>query len=178
MHIYASYVPANSPPPYSLRLWYKEPHHQENDDLPPTPKECDDVWNKKNSDAENSQVNLVLQIMLSDLEESENYTEYDSNYQQPSRHAVMRTRRLLQDSAYNIGHDIPLGTLLPDGNGGIRIEWIRHTRELSLMVPNAPGGREYLYHEEGSIYKAEYDVTSRLLAQWLEWLESGNPEEK
>ncbi len=119
-----------------------------------------------------------LQTMLDDLSECKTSPDYDTNYQQPTSYAVTRTQNLLQDSSAILGNDLPLGTLLPDGNGGIRIEWIRSVRELSVMVPAKADGKEYLYHEEDTDYKVEHNLTPHSLAQWLRWLESDTPKEK
>lgn len=125
-----------------------------------------------------SNVDSALQSLLNDLKECANDSDYDDNYLTPTPYAMERTKSLLSESAILIQSEMPLGTLFPDGNGGIRIEWIRPNRELRLMTLAEKGGRDYLYHEEGEEYKAEFVVTPQLLAHWLKWLDckDGNGE--
>jgi hypothetical protein len=62
--------------------------------------------------------------------------------------------------------EIPHGYASTDSEGGVRIEWIRPTSSIHLVVPATSGCPAYIYHEVGDAYATE-PATAERLARWL-----------
>ncbi len=85
--------------------------------------------------------------------------------------AAARTRAFLESAAVSL-NAVPLGTVAADGDGGLRIEWIRLDRELRLVVSASASGRSYLYYEQSESYGADYAPSAGELSRRLRWLEA------
>ncbi len=87
----------------------------------------------------------------------------------PTQHAFDRSVCLLVDAAIEANRQqrqIPSGCVSTDSEGGVRIEWIRPTASVHLVVPAARNDVAYVYHQVGDDYATE-DVTPGLLAYCL-----------
>lgn len=96
--------------------------------------------------------------------------DYDDEFHIPTGSASSRMRDLLEGASGHLRTALPLGTMYADGDGGLRLEWIRPDRELRLVVSASPEGRSYIYHEKGDEYAADYSPTVDALGRWLSWL--------
>lgn len=101
--------------------------------------------------------------------------DYDDDFFSPTESAAARMRGFLEGVSGLLTTALPSGTLYADGDGGLRLEWIRPNRELRLVISAFPQGRSYIYHEQGDEYAADYSPTVSELGKWLNWLESPNP---
>ena len=117
--------------------------------------------------------NAGLKILLTDLATLLQSQDYNDEFIRPTRHALTRTWNILRDASVFTTGPFPVGTIFPDGDGGLRIEWIRPSRELRLAVSAQPDGKAYIYHELGDRYDVDYRVTPNILAFWLNWLNEG-----
>ena len=109
--------------------------------------------------------------MTTDVCALENDTEmYDADCIKPTSYAFARMRELLTQSAKCTQSDFPLGTVYPDGSGGLRVDWVRSEKELRLIVPSAEGGRQYIWYLHGMEHALIEDVSAQLLGHWLDWL--------
>src|SRR5262249_17383727 len=89
-----------------------------------------------------------LQELLSDLGELFRDSEdYNEDFLKPTESALTIAWKLLTEAGKHVDGRFPAGTVYPDGNGGLRIEWIRPSRELRLVVRPDAGDRHYIYHE-------------------------------
>ena len=91
----------------------------------------------------------------------------------PTRHAFDRSVDLLVDAAIEANHRqrrIPAGCVSTDSEGGVRIEWIRPTGSVHLVVPAARDPVAYVYHQVDNDYATE-DATPERLAYWLRRIE-------
>jgi hypothetical protein len=64
-----------------------------------------------------------------------------------------------------------------DGYGGIRMSWIRETREVRAVIPpNAVPGtrRRYIYWDSGEKYGSVPNFTPSSLRAWLAWLQEAH----
>jgi hypothetical protein len=61
---------------------------------------------------------------------------------------------------------IPNGCASTDAEGGIRIEWVRPTSGVRLVVPANSDSDAYIYHEVGNDFDTE-PATAEALARWL-----------
>ena len=111
---------------------------------------------------------LNLEILLSDLGALLRSVDYNEEFSKPTEYAINTAWSLLVE-ANQIRGSLPLGTIYPDGTGGIRIEWIREGIELRSIIPADDQGRGYIYHETGNQYEADYSVSGNNLSYWLEW---------
>jgi hypothetical protein len=110
--------------------------------------------------------------LLSDLaglfRDSEDYNE---DFLRPSESALSTAWRMLTDTRAQLDQPFPPGTVYADGNGGLRIEWIRPSRELRLIVRSGEADPHYIYHEFGDLYGTDYVLSAGNLAYWLRWLD-------
>ena len=87
----------------------------------------------------------------------------------PTQHAFDRSACLLIAAAIEVKHQqrqIPAGCVSTDSEGGVRIEWIRPTVSVHLVVPAGRDRVAYVYHEVDNDYATE-DATPERLAYWL-----------
>jgi hypothetical protein len=68
-----------------------------------------------------------------------------------------------------IGADFPAPEFVPDGEGGIDIEWSNNARHLTLSCRATAGQNDYIYWEENGVYDAK-DFSLALLISQLKWL--------
>ena len=109
--------------------------------------------------------------MLDQLDVLTQAQEYDGDSLPPTQEAASRMRSLLEGASEFLSAAFPLGTLAADGDGGLRLEWIRPGRELRLIVAASERGRSYLYHEAGADYGADYAPDAEKLGRGLNWLD-------
>lgn len=109
--------------------------------------------------------------MIADLQSLENDTEmYDEDCIKPTSYAFARMRELLTRSLGFILSTFPLGTVYPDGSGGMRIDWVHSEKELRLIVPSTESGRQYIWYLCGMEHALVEEVSAQTLGHWLNWL--------
>lgn len=114
-----------------------------------------------------------LSEMLDQLASLMQTEEGNEEFLAPTPQAAARMRALLE-GASEFGPDaFPQGTICADGDGGLRLEWIRPRRELRLVIAASAQGRSYLYHEAGDDYGADYAPDAEKLGRRLDWLRFG-----
>lgn len=88
----------------------------------------------------------------------------------PSDVAFDRAVELLVDASVTLSVDhsgrVPFGSVSPDFEGGLRIEWVRPDASVHLVL-NRDGNDEYIYHEQGEAFGTDDPVTPTRLASWL-----------
>ena len=108
---------------------------------------------------------LIQQLVeLRNDEENDEYGSLRAN-----KHAFDAACDLLTDAAIESaphGRQIPYGCVSTDSEGGIRIEWVRETASVHLIIPASAERDGYVYHEEGTQYGTE-PATTESLARWL-----------
>lgn len=95
---------------------------------------------------------------------------YDEDFIAPSAYAYECARDFMFAAFNSFGCKLPVPFYVPDGEGGIRIEWEQGARELRLICPASDSQSPYLYHEEGSDYEVDEQVTDSVLRERLRWL--------
>ncbi len=113
-----------------------------------------------------------LSDLLNQLDLLAEAEDYDDDFQPPTESSVARMRDFLENADGPLKVAFPVGTVYADGDGGLRLEWIRPDRELRLVVSASPQGRTYLYHEQGDDYGADYAPSDGKVIRWLTWLAS------
>jgi hypothetical protein len=113
-----------------------------------------------------------LNALLNQLDALMEAKDYDNDFLPPTENAAARMRGFLEDASGHLKTALPLGTMCADGDGGLRLEWVRPDHELRLVVSASPEGRSYIYHEQGSDYAADYSPTADSLSYRLNWLGS------
>lgn len=109
--------------------------------------------------------------MSEDLQALELETElYDEDCIKPTSYAFAHMRNLLTQACMYVCIGFPLGTAYPDGDGGLRVDWVHSEKELRLIVPSEESGRQYIWHMNGMDHSLTEDVTAKNLGYWLDWL--------
>ncbi len=92
---------------------------------------------------------------------------------QPTKHAFGKAIDLLVNAAIDAyPRQIPSGCVSTDSEGGVRIEWVRETSSVHLVVPATNSSESYVYHEVDNNYATE-DATSESLSNWLKLIADG-----
>jgi hypothetical protein len=111
-----------------------------------------------------------LSSLIQQLIELRNEPESDDHgVLRAAQPAFDRACHLLIDAAIVSAlesRQIPHGCASTDSEGGIRIEWVRDSASVHLIVPASDKRGEYVYHEEGANYGTE-PATAETLARWL-----------
>lgn len=108
-----------------------------------------------------------LMGQLVDLRNSEECDDY--GILRATKYAFDLACNLLVDAAIvaaKDGRQIPHGCASTDSEGSIRIEWVRPTTSVHLVVPATGDSEEYIYHEIENQYGTE-TASAEVLAFWL-----------
>jgi len=113
-----------------------------------------------------------LSALIGQLEELRNVEEPEDEYGilRPTDIAYERARSLLVDaaiSAARCGRQIPYGCVSTDSEGGVRVEWVRPTASVHLVVPASSRRLPYIYHEVNDSYATD-SASPKGLARWLQ----------
>ncbi|HEY6328289.1 MAG TPA: hypothetical protein VI756_03055 [Blastocatellia bacterium] len=109
-------------------------------------------------------VNAVLGQVSELLKEE----DIDGYVFKPTSHALATVKSILNRAYYSLVPVPPDPFISPDGMGGVRIEWNKGTRIVSLMVPATQDEPPYVYHRDGDDHSADLDM--RRVSAWLKWL--------
>lgn len=116
-----------------------------------------------------------LSTMLSDLAQMLQESSDSEDILPLKQNIAEATWKLLTEAHHFLRESFPLGTIYPDGDGGLRIDWTRQGRELRLVHRPSQERERYIYREFGDEYAIDYSVSPNTLANWLKWLK-GNEE--
>jgi hypothetical protein len=97
----------------------------------------------------------------------------DDDCLSPTSIAIKIARRLFSDAARSVEFALPAGSVLPDGDGGIRCRWVSGNREIRVVIHGDKESKSYLYHQQGNEYDVEHPLSSNILVKWLRWLKHG-----
>ncbi len=89
----------------------------------------------------------------------------------PTTYAQNITWLLISAVSEHLGESFPLGFVMEDEQGGVRIEWENQAKHVRLVIPGTSAGQQYIYHQQGDAYGTE-DVSAPALEGWLSWLAS------
>jgi hypothetical protein len=94
----------------------------------------------------------------------------------PTRHAFDTAWKLIANTAGLCSSKLPIGHVMTDSNGGIRIEWEKGGKHLRLCIAPSKDLPNYMYLQEDTKPRPKYyirwDCSSGQLAEQLNWLES------
>jgi len=96
--------------------------------------------------------------------------DYDEDFLAPTEHAYTSALNFMLAAFESLEYALPTPFYVPDGEGGIRMEWINGTRELGLICPASESREPYLYHEDGNEYGIDEQLTDSVLNERLYWL--------
>jgi hypothetical protein len=115
----------------------------------------------------NSSSEVNWGVLLSKLQDLLN-VEYDEDFLEPSQYILKQIAELLYSANNNLGYEMTLPKfLVPDGEGGIRIEWRMNDKYLHLVYSEK---RNYLYFQENSEGNGIKDFSANQLIEKLRWL--------
>ncbi len=111
-----------------------------------------------------------LSSLIQQLIEVRNAPEHDDHgILRANQHAFDASCNLLVDAAIVSALDdgsIPNGCVSTDSEGGVRVEWVRETASVHLIVPASDDRAGYVYREVGTTYGTE-PATAESLARCL-----------
>lgn len=82
-------------------------------------------------------------------------------------HGRLRPTKYAYDTTLSLlGCDIPPCCVSTDSTGGVRVEWVRESVSVHLIVPADSQQLPYIYHKVGSAY-ATVNATPEGLDKWL-----------
>lgn len=88
----------------------------------------------------------------------------------PSKYAYRTAWWLLQEAYIYLTDSFPEPSIAPDGEGGISIDWTNDGRLVRLDIPMSSLRRAYVYYEHGQDHGVVYELSAKVLANWLNWL--------
>lgn len=94
-------------------------------------------------------------------------SSYDEDNLKPTPFAFERTIGLLTGVAQYTPARFPKGTVYPDGDGGIRVEWIYPAYEVKLIIRALESDRHYIFYKHEKEYGGSYEVTVETLDYYL-----------
>jgi hypothetical protein len=89
---------------------------------------------------------------------------------QASIRAHRNAEAYLEAAASILGTSFAVPEFIPDGEGGIDIEWSNGQKQVTLSCRATGSQRDYIYWEESGSYEAK-DFTLALLVTRLMWLQ-------
>lgn len=96
------------------------------------------------------------------------HEKYNEDFVAPTNHILEGAIKLLQSINDFLGYEMPVPRfIVPDGEGGIRVEWRNHNKHLRLSLSDE---RVYLYFEEAADYGVIEDFDAVELIERLKWL--------
>ncbi len=94
--------------------------------------------------------------------------EYDEDFLAPTKFIFEAVEKLLSSINNFLGYEMPMPTfIVPDGEGGIRIEWKLNDKHLRIVLSEK---RMYLYFEHNSKYDGIPNFKAERLIEKLRWL--------
>jgi hypothetical protein len=88
---------------------------------------------------------------------------------QPTTKAYEHAKAFLKNAQAILGPRLPRPSFMPDGEGGIDIEWERGDRNVTLSCRGRADQTDFIYWEENGDYEGR-DATLALLIVKLPWL--------
>jgi hypothetical protein len=115
-----------------------------------------------------------LQSILDELDELRHNQDRDGYIFRPTPYAFEHARRWMISAHSLVEQELPSPTFVPDGEGGIDIEWVAGGCEVSLSCRAFPTLKgNYIYWQDTDDYDAETVTLSGLLER-LSWLLDSN----
>jgi hypothetical protein len=116
-----------------------------------------------------SPVTVTLKRLLALLEED---GEDEYGILKPTQTAFKLAMQLILEAYDAMGEQFPRASVSTDEQGSIRLTWskLEPECEVRLLCPAHSDQAAYLYHELGTNYAVEREVSGSVLAHWLEWL--------
>lgn len=115
-----------------------------------------------------------LQSILDELDELRHNQDRDGYAFRPTPYAFEHARRWVITTYSSADRELPRPEFVPDGEGGIDIEWAQDDREVSLSCRAFPTLKgNYIYWQDVEEYDAQA-VTLLGLLERLRWLSDVN----
>ena len=111
----------------------------------------------------------ALEELLEAVTYWETYADYDEDNLRPSEYSLAEMRTVLTGSSRVVTGFYPHGDAYPDGDGGMRIEWVGENCELRLIISAASDLPRYIYHERGDEFANDNNVSPESLGKWINW---------
>jgi hypothetical protein len=111
-----------------------------------------------------------LQNILSEITALENNKNVEGYVFKPTPHALRTAKFYIEKIYSKMGEAFPRPSFIPDGEGGIDIEWSAGTNELTLSCRAQTEQEDFLYVRKGDARYTELDLSSTKLYKHLKEL--------
>lgn len=122
----------------------------------------------KNTEEEET-VNPTLQAIFNDINELSKEEDYDGYIFKPTPHARKSAKRYIAEAHKRMADRLTRPRIVPDGKGGIIMEWRNGADVVKLGCVSADTRRDYIYYKRENIYDA-VEASADDLIKWLDWL--------
>ena len=114
-------------------------------------------------------VDPALQSILNDINELSKEEDYDGYIFKPTPHARKSAKRFITETYQKMEGRLPRPRVVPDGKGGIIMEWRNGADVVKLGCVAADTRRDYIYYKRGNVYDA-VEASVDDFIKWLHWL--------
>jgi hypothetical protein len=114
-------------------------------------------------------VEPALQRIFDDINELSKEEDYDGYIFKPTSHARKSAKRLITEAYQRMEGRLPRPRVVPDGKGGIIMEWRNGADVVKLGCVASDTRRDYIYYKRENIYDA-VEASVDDLIKWLDWL--------
>jgi hypothetical protein len=114
-------------------------------------------------------VEPALQRIYDDINELSKEEDYDGYIFKPTPHARKSAKRIITEAYRKMDGKLPRPRVVPDGKGGIIMEWRNGADVVKLGCVSTVERRDYIYYKRENIYDA-VEASVDDLIQWLDWL--------
>lgn len=108
----------------------------------------------------------ALQNILDDISELSKENDRDGYIFRPTAHALGTAQRFISDLYKRMEGRLPRPRVVPDGKGGIIMEWRDGENLVKLGCVSTDKKRDYIYYRRGNIY----DVVEASVDDLIKWL--------
>jgi hypothetical protein len=111
-----------------------------------------------------------LQNILNEITALEDNENVEGYIFKPTDHAVRTAKFYIEKIYSKMGESFPRPSFIPDGEGGIDIEWSVGRNELTLSCRAKTEQEDFLYVKKGDIRYTELDLSSTKIYKQLKEL--------
>lgn len=126
------------------------------------------VLRLKNTETDET-VSPTVQAIFNDINELSKEEDYDGYLFKPMPRARRSARRFVAEVYKQMGNRLARPRIVPDGKGGIIMEWRNGADVVKLGCVAADTKRDYIYYKRENIYDA-VEASVDDLIKWLHWL--------
>lgn len=114
-------------------------------------------------------ISPTVQAIFNDINELSKEEDYDGYIFKPTPHSRKSAKRFITEAHRVMGDRFTRPRVVPDGKGGIIMEWRNGADVVKLGCVTVDTKRDYIYYKRENIYDA-VEASVDDLIKWLHWL--------